>query len=240
MQGYGNFCPISMGTEVLADRWTPMIVRELILGASRFNDIARGLPGISRSLLVKRLQHLERCGVIDRWPDSSGNGHEYVLTPAGRDLEPVVMALGRWAIDWLYEDLRPQEIDPVTLMWWMHHRIDGARLPPRRVVVQFDHTAPQRCTLWIVLEHGCGSVCRIHPRLDSDVVVSAPTPVLAEIFSGAGTWHDKLRSGDVEVVGPPAYTKSLPLWFRPSPLAPDVREAAARRASATKAAVTTA
>ena len=99
--------------------------RELILGSTRFNDIARGLPGISRSLLVKRLQHLERCGVIDRWPDPTGNGHEYVLTPAGRDLEPVVMALGRWAIEWLYDELRPQAIDPVTLTWWMHHRIDG-------------------------------------------------------------------------------------------------------------------
>ena len=87
-----------MGSDVIADRWTPLIVRELVLGNTRFNDIARGLPGISRSLLVRRLGHLERTGVIERWPSPTGKGSEYLLTSAGRDLEQVLMALGRWSV----------------------------------------------------------------------------------------------------------------------------------------------
>ncbi len=94
MTEYDKYCPVSMGSEVIADRWTPLIVRELILGSTRFNDIARGLPGISRSLLVQRLGHLERKGVLERWPSPGGRGYEYHLTQAGKDLEGVVMALG--------------------------------------------------------------------------------------------------------------------------------------------------
>lgn len=214
-----------MGTDVLADRWTPMILRELLLGSTRFNDIVRGLPGISRSLLVKRLQHLERCGVLDRWPDAVGTGATYSLTPAGRDLEPVVFALGRWAIDWLYDELRPGDVDAVTLTWWMHRRVDRERLPPRRVVVQFDHTAPERRTIWIVLEHGESSVCTNHPKLESDVVVKAPTPVLAGIFNGLGSWEASLRAGTLDVDGPVALRRALPTWFRRSPLAGDMERA---------------
>ncbi len=135
MPDYGRFCPVSLGTEVLADRWTPLIVRELVLGNTRFNDIARCLPGISRSLLVQRLKHLERKGVIETWPSPTGRGHEYHLTPAGKDLEGVIHALGRWAIEWLFDDLHPHEIDPQTLMWWMHRRMDPSTFPEHRVVV---------------------------------------------------------------------------------------------------------
>src|SRR3954451_3737192 len=98
MSDYNRYCPISMGSDVIADRWTPLIVRELVLGNTRFNDIARGLPGISRSLLVRRLDHLERAGVIERWPSPSGKGSEYLLTSAGRDLERVLVTLGRWSV----------------------------------------------------------------------------------------------------------------------------------------------
>src|SRR5687768_7415343 len=151
MPDYGRFCPIALGSEVLADRWTPMILRELILGNTRFNDIARGLPGISRSLLVQRLKHLERKGVVEAWPLPTGRGNEYRLTPAGKDLEPVVLALGRWAVQWLFQELDPHGIDAVTLMWWMHRLVEPEQLPPTRVVVQFDHTAPERQTIWVVL-----------------------------------------------------------------------------------------
>ena len=99
MPDYGRFCPVALATDVLADRWTPMIVRELVLGNTRFNDIARGLPGISRTLLSQRLRHLEKKGVVERWPIPGGQGSEYHLTPAGKDLERVIDALGRWAID---------------------------------------------------------------------------------------------------------------------------------------------
>src|SRR3954451_1901890 len=159
MPEYGNYCPVAIATDVIADRWTPLIMRELMLGNTRFNDIARGLPGISRSLLVQRLRHLERKGVVELWPSPTGRGNEYRLTPPGRDLEEVVMALGRWAVEWLFDDLHPHEVDPVTLTWWMHRRIDETGLPPGRVVVEFNHTAPEHQVIWVVLDRGEASVC---------------------------------------------------------------------------------
>lgn len=218
---YGNFCPIALASDVVADRWTPLILRELVLGNTRFNDIARGLPGISRSLLVQRLKHLERKGVVDRWPLSTGRGHEYRLTQAGRDLEPVLMALGRWAVQWLFDDLAPHEVDPITLTWWMHRRVDAANLPPDRVVIQFDHTAPERLSIWMVLDRGEASVCIQHPGFEPDVVVTAPTGALGEVFSGVTTWRRAVADGVVAVDGPSRLVRALPRWFLWSPFQPD-------------------
>ncbi len=224
MGDYGRFCPISLGSAVLADRWTPLIVRELILGNTRFNDIARGLPGISRSLLVQRLRHLERKGVVEMWPSPTGRGSEYHLTPAGRDLQGVVETLGRWAVQWLFDDLEPHEVDPVTLMWWMHRRIDAAQFPPHRVVIQFDHTEPTRKSIWMVLERGEASVCVQHPGFDADLLVVMPTPALAEVFSGLETWAHAVTQGRIRIEGPPALVKAFPRWFLWSPFA-DVTQA---------------
>lgn len=228
MPDYGNYCPVSMGTDVLADRWTPLIVRELHLGNTRFNDIARGLPGISRSLLVQRLKHLERKGVLETWPAASGRGNEYHLTPAGKDLAQVVVALGQWAVQWLFEEIDPHDVDAQTLMWWMHRMINVDDLPPTRVVIQFDHSAPERTTVWLVLDRGEASVCMQHPGFDVDVVVRSTTHVLAEVFGGHAEWARCVANGDIEVDGPPRLTKVLPRWFLWSPFAPDIR---ARRAA---------
>jgi DNA-binding HxlR family transcriptional regulator len=228
MPDYGSFCPVALGTEVLADRWTPLILRELILGNTRFNDIARGLPGISRSLLVQRLRHLERKGVVELWPSPAGRGSEYHLTPAGKDLEGVVMAMGRWAVEWLYDDLHPEEIDPVTLTWWMHRRLDAERLPQGRVVIEFQHTAPVKQVIWMVLDRGEASVCLQHPGFDADVVVTSTTPALAEVFSGTATWSRSVSSDSIRVDGAPRLVKALPGWFLWSPFADQTRERAAR------------
>jgi DNA-binding HxlR family transcriptional regulator len=112
MPDYGTYCPVAMASEVVADRWNPLIIRELVLGNTRFNDIARAMPGISRSLLVQRLRHMEKKGVLETWPSATGHGSEYHLTPAGRDLERVLDSLARWAIEWLFDDLRPHDVPP--------------------------------------------------------------------------------------------------------------------------------
>lgn len=231
MPDYGHYCPVSMGTEVLADRWTPLIVRELVLGNTRFNDIARGLPGISRSLLVQRLKHLERKGVVATWPAPSGRGNEYHLTPAGKDLGQVVVALGQWAVQWLFHELDAHDVDAVTLMWWMHRLVDVSQLPPARVVVQFDHTAPEVKSIWLVLDRGEASVCMQHPGFDVDVVVRSTTGTLAEVFGGFSSWSRAVADGAITVDGPPRLVKALPRWFLWSPFAPDVRARAARALS---------
>src|SRR4051812_3258071 len=130
---YGQYCPVTLGSEVLADRWTPMILREMVLGSTRFNDIERGLPGISRTLLAQRLRHLERKGVLQRRPARGGRGSEYHLTAAGHGLEPIIMAIGEWAVRWMFTEPEPLGVDPVTLTWWMHRRVDMDLLPDRRV-----------------------------------------------------------------------------------------------------------
>jgi DNA-binding HxlR family transcriptional regulator len=225
---YGRYCPVSLATDVLADRWTPLIIRELVLGNTRFNDIARGLPGISRSLLVQRLRHLERKGVVQLWPSPTGKGNEYHLTPAGKDLEGVIDALGRWAVEWLFDDLHPQEVDPVTLTWWMHRRIDGQRLPPGRVVIEFDYTAPDRQAIWMVLERGEASVCIQHPGFEPDVIVTTTTPALAEVFQGYDSWSHAVADDRIRCDGPPALVRSFPRWFLWSPFADATRTRAAR------------
>lgn len=213
MKEFIRFCPVSMGSEVLADRWTPLIVRELVLGNTRFNDIARGLPGISRSLLVRRLRSLERVGVIERSPVPSGHSGAYRLTPAGRDLERVLTELGRWSIEWLYHEMRPRDLDAVTLMWWMHRRVDHEQLPVERVVVEFVHTAPVRQQIWLVVEDQDCSVCIQHPGYESDVVVACATPVLSAIFNGLDTWDAEVLKGTLVVTGPRRLTRDLPRWF---------------------------
>ena len=228
MREYGRFCPVALATDVVADPWTPMILRELILGNTRFNDIARGLPGISRSLLVQRLKHLERFGVLQRWPSTSGRGHEYVLTPAGKDLERVVMLLGEWAVQWLYQELRPEDVDVITLTWWMHRMVDASQLPSTsRVVVQFDHTAPDRRSIWMLLDRGDASVCIQHPGMDPDIVLTGPTLVFANVFSGLTTWPHALRDDAIRYAGPPNLMRNLTRWFRPSPFAPAMAAASA-------------
>jgi DNA-binding HxlR family transcriptional regulator len=217
--GYGRFCPVALATEVLADRWTPLIVRELLGGNTRFNEISRGLPGISRSLLAQRLRHLERSGVLERTPDGAGRGSCYVLTPAGRDLEGVICALGRWAVEWLFDEIRPHDVDPVTLIWWMHRRVEPERLPPGRAVIEFAFTAPHRQTTWLVLDRREASVCIHHPGFEPDIVVTASTGALAEVFQGLDTWARATATGAIDVAGPPRLVRSMPSWFCWSPFA---------------------
>jgi DNA-binding HxlR family transcriptional regulator len=228
MPEYGRFCPVSLTTEVLADRWTPLIVRELVLGNTRFNDIARGLPGISRTLLTQRLRHLEKRGVVERWPVPTGQGSEYHLTPAGKDLERIIDAFGRWAIEWLFEDLYPQEVDPPTLMWWMHRRMDPSRFPDHRVVLEYVFTAPDPTSIWLVLERGEVSVCQQHPGFDTDVHLRGTTAAFSYVFNGQYQWREALREGHIEVAGPPRLLRELPTWFLWSPWHEVTRERMAR------------
>ncbi|UMG93003.1 helix-turn-helix domain-containing protein [Nocardioides sp. TF02-7] len=211
MPDYGDYCPVQMAAEVVADRWTPLIVRELVLGNTRFNDIARAMPGISRSLPVQRLRHLERKGVLETWPSPTGRGSEYHLTPAGKDLERVLDVLGRWAVEWLFEDLRPHDVPPTTLMWWMRRRVDPEAFPPTRTTLEFRHTAPVPQTIWLVLDRGDVSVCQQHPGFEVDLVATATTAEFADVFQGYRTWQEAVAGGRIEVAGPPRLAAAPPL-----------------------------
>src|SRR5690606_24281520 len=148
-----------------------------------------------------------------------GRGHEYHLTPAGKDLEGVVIAMGRWAVEWLFDEIRPDEIDAVTLTWWMHRRVAADDLPDERVVIEIAYTAPEHQTIWLVLDRGEASVCVQHPGFDPDVVITTTTVALAEVFSGHARWADAIRAGRIDVQGAPSLVRALPTWFLWSPFA---------------------
>ncbi len=222
MPDYGRYCPVALGTEVLADRWTPLIIRELMMGSTRFNDIARCLPGLSRTLLTQRLRHLERKGVVELWPAPSGRGHEYRLTPAGKALQPVIIGLGQWAVEFLYDDLSVDDVDAITLTWWMQRQLALDELPAGRTVIELHHTRPERHTVWFVIEHGHASVCLQHPGSDPDVVIEAATPALAAVLQGTRRWADAVAAGDIAVHGPAPLVRAVPRWLLPSPFADDI------------------
>ena len=148
MFSYDQYCPVAHATEILGDRWTLLIVREMLGGASGFNELQRGLPGISRSVLTDRMRALERAEVIARRTGPKGRTLEYRLTPAGRDLQPVVQAIGEWGATWSFTEPRPEELDPSLLIVWMARHADRQRLPPNRTVVQFDFATPSGATGW--------------------------------------------------------------------------------------------
>ena len=151
MRSYAQYCPIAKASEILGDRWTLLIVREMLGGASGFNELQRGLPGISRSVLTDRLRSLERAEIIERRTGPKGRTLEYRLTLAGRDLEAVVQAMGEWGVTWSFTDPRPEELDPDLLIVWMARHVDREQLPPDRTVVKFDFRDPAK-RYWMVLE----------------------------------------------------------------------------------------
>lgn len=222
MKDYAQYCPVALASSVIAERWTPLIIRELVIGGRRFNEIDRGLPGISRSLLKQRLEHLERKGVVERIPTPTG--HEYQLTPAGRDLEKVIMAVGEWAVRWMFSEPEPRDVDPVTLTWWMSRRLEVDALPEQRTVIQFDYTGGDPTRIWMVIERRETSVCTDPPGFEVDLVVTVSPVALMRVFSGILTYPQALADGSLAVSGPTHLTRALPTWFAWSPFAPAVRE----------------
>jgi DNA-binding HxlR family transcriptional regulator len=226
MYEYGQYCPVARATEILADRWTPLIVRELLAGICHFNDLDRGLPGISRALLADRLRRLERTGVVTRHEGAQRRHTEYRLTRAGRELQGVIDVFGTWGARWAFGEPRPRELDPVILLWWMRRRIHRDRLPARRVVVQFDFRGARLGSFWLILTRSDVSVCLQHPKFDIDVHVRADLGTLYQVWLGRRPLADAVREGRVRFEGPPRLVQAFPRWLALSPMASAVQAAA--------------
>lgn len=224
MQNYRQYCPVARASEVLADRWTLLIVRELLLGSRRFNEIERGLPGISRSLLASRLRDLQESGVVERLPAARSAVPAYHLSDAGRELKAVIEVLGAWGVRWAFGEPRPEELDAGLLVWKIHQRIDRELLPERRTVVEFDFSGPRGRRVWLLLEPREVSVCVTPPRFEADLIVRADLACFYRVWLGQMEYDAALRCGAVSVDGPPALAKQLPHWFMWSPMARFVRE----------------
>jgi len=216
--GYGQYCPISRALDVLGERWTMMILRDMLTGTTRFNDLARGLPGLSRSLLTKRLRQLERAGIVERLDG------QYLLTESGRELEPIVFGIGEWGARWTFGDPDPDELDPELLLWWMHTRLDTTELPDRRVVLQvrFTDHLPR---YWLVVEGGAASVCLSDPGYEVDVTITSDVSTLYQVWLGHLAIKRALRDGRLVFDGPSALVRRMPAVLQLSPVAETVRAA---------------
>jgi DNA-binding HxlR family transcriptional regulator len=235
MRSYAQYCPVAKATEVLGDRWTLLIVREMLGGASGFNELQRGLPGISRSVLTDRMRALERAEVVERRTGPKGRTLEYRLTSGGRDLEPVVQAIGEWGATWSFTEPHPDELDPALLIVWMARHVDRRQLPSGRTVVRFDFRKPKR-RFWMVLEPSEVSVCLQHPGFDVDLEVTADTAALYRVYLGRVELGGAMRAGELTMNGPRALQRGFGRWFTWSAFAPASRSAEERRTVASRVA----
>ncbi|MGW0232053.1 winged helix-turn-helix transcriptional regulator [Actinopolymorpha singaporensis] len=221
---YGQFCPVAKAMELLDERWTLLVVRELVAGSRHFNALRRGVPRMSPALLSKRLSTLVRAGVVER--RQAGNRITYALTPAGRELEPVIDALGRWGIRWVPE-LGDADLDPHLLMWDVHRNLAYEALPDTRTVLKFsfaDVTDAPR-DWWLVITTDGVDVCDHDPGFDVLVTVETKLRTLTQVWRGDLTWTAALRSRDLAVRGDPSARRALPRWLKLSPHASTPRPA---------------
>jgi DNA-binding HxlR family transcriptional regulator len=213
-KGYGQYCPLAKAIDVIGGRWTPLILRELLMGGRRFNEIRRGVPLMSPALLTKRLKDLERGGVIDRVPVEGTRGHEYRLTPAGEELRPIIAGLAVWGLKWVEERLGKEDLDASVLMWDIRGRIDTAALPEGRTVIQFEFSdAPKTMRLWwLLIENDETDLCQSDPGYEVDLYLSTDLFSMTEVWLGRIPLKHALREGTIELIGDRALERSIASW----------------------------
>lgn len=227
MNKYGQYCPVARAAEILSDRWTFLILRDLICGARHFNALERGLPGIPRAVLANRLKRLQLAGIIEREGKSGGQKVSYRLTPAGAALTSVIDALRDWGAMWAFGEPEDTELDPVLLLWWMHSRVYPEKLPKNRVVVEFDFKEARPARYWLVLTPEDVSVCMNHPGYDVNILVTAELKSFYQVWLGRTAFQDALRSDKIQLEALPALIRDFPGWFMLSPMADAVKSASA-------------
>lgn len=225
-----EYCPVAIGARVLGDRWSLLIIRELVVGATRFNEIHRALPGLSRSLLSSRLRVLARHGLVVKG-DSDGEAG-YHLTQAGAALRPVLIAIGEWTVEWRFPLPEDSESDSALMLWRMYQGLDPATLPSTRTTLEIVFTDAHPDRGWLVLEGGESSLCAQPPGHDTDLTVYGTVPAWLEVWYGHLAFDDAVANGRLKVTGPRELAVALPSWFRLSHFAnlvADGRSAHSRR-----------
>lgn len=215
--GFGQFCPVAVACEVFAERWTPIILREMFAGSRLFNEIRRGVPLISSALLTQRLRSLEAHGVITHESLPGGRGYCYRLTESGREFQSVIEGLGTWGQRWTVRIDR-DNLDPGFFMWNLRRRIALDRLPPRRTIVRFKYggvavgyRGPR--LFWLMLDRTQSDLCIEDPGFEVDLYVDADLATMAKVWLGDITFENALRSGKVKLTGSRELTQAFPSWL---------------------------
>jgi len=221
---YGQFCPVAMASEILCTRWTPLVLRELISGSTRFNDIRRGVPKMSPTLLSKRLKELEAAGVIEIRKLSDARP-EYHLTEAGEELRPLIVGLGSWGHRWIESDLSLRNLDPSLLMWDIRRNFEPDPPPATRCTIQFLYPGleSRHQDWWLVVEPDDVDLCRLDPGFDVDIVISAELRALTAVWMGIARMADEIDAGRITIDGAPGLARQVLTWFKLSLFAEDPR-----------------
>ena len=214
-ESYGQFCPVAQAAEVLTERWTLLVLRELLMGSTRFNELQRGVPRMSSSLLSKRLREMERSGLITREPLEGERGNSYRLTAAGEALGPTVIALGTWSREWLKREISAEEADPALLMWDMRRSLQLDRLPADQVVTffRFRDAEEGKRAWWMVAQRQGVDLCFTDPGFGIDLQVDAEARAMAQVWVGKLELGAAMRSRRIKVTGPEDLVRSLPDWL---------------------------
>jgi DNA-binding HxlR family transcriptional regulator len=219
-ESYGQFCPVAMAAEIFCTRWTPLILRELVAGSTRFNDLRRGVPRISPTLLSKRLKQLEEAGVIER-VRSAEDASEYRLTPAGNDLKTVVLDLGFWGQRWIEAQSSLKNLDPSLLMWDMRRNLDPTPMPQPRAVIQIVYPELKRGTRsgWLVIENGETDLCKVDPGFEVDLYISTDLRTMTAVWMGLTTIRSEVDAGRMLLTGNEKLKNAIHQWLGLSPFA---------------------
>jgi DNA-binding HxlR family transcriptional regulator len=222
--GYGQFCPLSMASEILCTRWTTLVIRELLSGTTRFNDLRRGVPRMSPALLSKRLKELEAAGVIEATRNKKG-GVEYRLSKSGEELRPVIMGLGSWGQRWVESALSLRNLDPSLLMWDMRRNLKPEPLPPKRCTIQFQYPElPQaKQNWWLVVDSGMVDLCIFDPGFDIDLLVTGSLRSMTAVWMGISKVRGEIDAGNLALDGDPKIAKAMQQWLGLSPFAAEPR-----------------
>jgi DNA-binding HxlR family transcriptional regulator len=219
MKGYGQFCPLAQSTQLLCERWTLLVVRELIAGSTRFNELRRGVPLMSPTLLSQRLKRLEKAGVLVRKKTSEGSTYE--LTPAGLELRPVVELLGAWGHRWAQSSLDAEDLDAGLLMWDMRRTVDAQQFPVGRIVIQFCYPDAPRGAhdWWLISDNGDIELCLHDPGYEVDIFIESSLKTMTAVWIREMPFQQAVGKGDIAVKGDPKLTSKLQDWLCGSPLA---------------------
>ncbi len=219
---YKQFCPVAMAAEVLCTRWTVVLLREMIAGSTRFNDLRRGVPRMSPALLSQRRKELEQAGVVGRQRGGEAGLYEYHLTRAGRELEPIVQAFGVWGQRWVESEVTLENLDVQLLMWDMRRSLDTTPMPKRRSTIQFLYTGtPQNQRLWwLIVTPGEGAeLCSIDPGFDVDLYVASDLRSMTAIWMGLDSVRKAVSDGRVKLTGDRKLASDMQTWLGLSPFA---------------------
>jgi DNA-binding HxlR family transcriptional regulator len=213
MKAYGQYCPVAKGAEIFAERWMPLVLRELLRGSTRFNDLHRGVPLMSRTLLACRLRQLEEVGAIER--KSAMHGWEYHLTAAGQAFAPVVQQLGEWGQRWFRSRFESTELDVGVLVWDMHFSVKPGAFPGARCAVQFDFSgvSDARRAWWLVCEGDVVDICPTDPGFGIDLYVATDLQTMTRVWMGEMPVALAIRTGLIELEGRPEFRKCFERWL---------------------------